>query len=50
VVVADSSKLGGRSFCTICPTEGIQVLITDDAADPELVARFEQRGVEVRLA
>lgn len=47
VVVADSSKLGQRAFCTICPADRADVLITDAAADPEVVARFEDLGVEV---
>ncbi|GAA5196406.1 DeoR/GlpR family DNA-binding transcription regulator [Rugosimonospora acidiphila] len=47
VVVADSSKLGRRAFCTICPATDIDALITDDAADPDIVARFRDLGVEV---
>lgn len=48
VVVADSSKLGRRAFCTICPATDIDALITDDAADPDTVARFRDIGVDVQ--
>lgn len=47
VVVADSSKLGQRAFCTICPAERVDVLITDTDADPDLLARFGDLGVDV---
>jgi DeoR family transcriptional regulator of aga operon len=46
-VVADATKLGRRSFATICDTASFQRLITDRGADAELVAGFEARGVEV---
>ena len=49
VVVADSSKLGQRAFCTICPTARVDVLITDTGADPHVVDAFSDLGVEVRL-
>lgn len=47
VVVADSSKLGHRSFARICPTSAVDVLITDTDADPELVAAFTDADVRV---
>ncbi|MDQ4053639.1 MAG: DeoR/GlpR family DNA-binding transcription regulator [Actinomycetota bacterium] len=49
-VVADATKLGRRSFARICDTAAVNRLITDRDADPELVAGFEARGVEVVLA
>ncbi|MCW2780094.1 MAG: alkaline phosphatase [Marmoricola sp.] len=48
VVVADSTKLGRRAFCTICDTGRIDVLITDRAADPKVLRQFRSAGVEVR--
>lgn len=48
VVVADSSKLGRRAFCTICSATAVDVLITDRGADPGVVAGIESVGVEVR--
>jgi DeoR family transcriptional regulator, aga operon transcriptional repressor len=47
VVVADSSKLGQRAFVRICRASDIDVLVTDDAADRDVVAAFEKAGVEV---
>lgn len=47
VVVADASKLGLRSFATICPLSRIDVLITDTSADSELVAAFSAADVRV---
>jgi len=48
IVVADSSKLGQRAFCTICDLDRVEVLITDDGAEPDLLAGFTTRGVQVR--
>ena len=47
VVVADSSKLGKSSFARICAPQEVNVLVTDTAADPELLAGFEESGVRV---
>jgi DeoR family transcriptional regulator of aga operon len=47
VVVADSSKLGQRAFVRICPAADIDVLVTDEAASPDMVAAFERVGIEV---
>ncbi|MFF4301422.1 DeoR/GlpR family DNA-binding transcription regulator [Streptomyces sp. NPDC001601] len=47
VVAADSSKLGGRAFARICAAELVDVLVTDTAATPETVRRFEEAGIRV---
>jgi DeoR family transcriptional regulator of aga operon len=47
VVAADSSKLGKHAFAQICPASALQMLITDDAADPDVVKAFEEQGVAV---
>ena len=47
IVVADSSKLGRRAFCTICDLHQIDGLITDCDAQPDVVAQFVAAGVEV---
>ncbi|HWC22624.1 MAG TPA: DeoR/GlpR family DNA-binding transcription regulator [Flexivirga sp.] len=47
VVVADSSKLGKRAFCTICPPGEIDTLLTDDGADRAVVREFEAAGIKV---
>lgn len=48
VVVADSSKLGRRAFVRVCPAEDVDILVTDEQAPDEIVARFQKAGVEVR--
>jgi DeoR family transcriptional regulator of aga operon len=47
VVAADSSKLGQRAFARICGAERVGTLVTDSAAAPETVRRFEEAGVRV---
>jgi DeoR family transcriptional regulator, aga operon transcriptional repressor len=47
IVVADSSKLGQRAFCTICTTDRVDVLVTDTGADPAALDRFRDLGVEI---
>ncbi len=48
VVVADSSKLEQRAFCTICEATRVDVLITGKEASEELVAPFLEVGMDVR--
>ncbi len=50
VAVADSTKVGRRGFTPIVPLSSVQVLITDEAADPATVERAEELGIEVVLA
>ncbi|WEH19966.1 DeoR/GlpR family DNA-binding transcription regulator [Streptomyces sp. VNUA24] len=50
VVAADSSKLGRRAFARICGTDSVNTLVTDAAAAPETVRRFEEAGVRVVVA
>lgn len=50
IVVADSGKLGGHAFARICATAEVDVLITDDGADPGQVRAFEEEGVRVVTA
>jgi DeoR family transcriptional regulator of aga operon len=50
VVVADATKLGKRAFARIRPIDGVDVLVTDSAADPELLERFTAAGVRVVTA
>ncbi|MFF6879081.1 MULTISPECIES: DeoR family transcriptional regulator [unclassified Streptomyces] len=47
VVAADSSKLGRRAFARICAAEAVDTLVTDTAADTEVVRRFEEAGLRV---
>jgi DeoR/GlpR family transcriptional regulator of sugar metabolism len=47
VVVADHSKLGSVSKYLLCPTKGIDKLVTDSGASAAAVAPFEKLGIEV---
>ena len=47
VVVADHSKLGSVSKYLLCPTKGIDRLITDTGAPASAIAPFEKLGMEV---
>lgn len=49
IVLADSSKLGKRSNFILCPLSEVDILITDNEADPELVAHFKSEGIQVIL-
>ncbi|MFW6720862.1 DeoR/GlpR family DNA-binding transcription regulator [Streptomyces sp. MAR4 CNY-716] len=46
VVVADSTKLGVRTFARICPPADIDVLVTDDRA-ADKAREFEDKGMSV---
>ncbi|WP_326799756.1 DeoR/GlpR family DNA-binding transcription regulator [Streptomyces sp. NBC_01808] len=46
VVVADSTKLGVRTFARICPPADIDVLVTDDRA-ADRAREFEEQGMSV---
>jgi DeoR/GlpR family transcriptional regulator of sugar metabolism len=50
IVVADSSKIGRQGFTPIAPTESVDVIVTDDAADGIEIAALRERGVEVVIA
>jgi DeoR/GlpR family transcriptional regulator of sugar metabolism len=50
VAVADSSKPGRAGFTPIVGLDAVYVLVTDDAADAELVAQIRELGIEVVLA
>lgn len=50
ILVADSSKVGHRSFATLDPECGFELLITDDGISAAQRAAFERRGIEVLVA
>jgi len=50
MIVADSSKLGQRAFARMCPTDEIDVIVTDRDARPDLLAAFTERGIHVVTA
>lgn len=49
VVVADSSKIGAGAFARICSIDELDILVTDSAAPPDAIRRFEEHGVDVVL-
>lgn len=49
IAVADSSKLGKISFAQICSLKRVDELITDWAADPNLVADLRNAGLAVTI-
>ncbi|MGA9114632.1 MAG: DeoR/GlpR family DNA-binding transcription regulator [Candidatus Dormiibacterota bacterium] len=50
VVVADATKLGRAGFTPFVTLDAINVLVTDERADPGIVARIREMGIEVLLA
>jgi DeoR family fructose operon transcriptional repressor len=50
VVLADSSKLGREHLVRYAAIEEVDVLVTDEGADPLVVADLEKAGIEVVLA
>ena len=49
-IVADSSKLGKIKASFVGEIDDVDVLVTDDAADPALLAAFADKGVRTVLA
>lgn len=47
IIVADSTKVGRRGFTPIAPVSAIDVLVTDDGADPAELDALRAQGVEV---
>lgn len=50
VILADSSKLGATSKFIFAPLSEVDILITDNDADPDLIKKFEAQGIEVIIA
>jgi DeoR family fructose operon transcriptional repressor len=50
VVVCDSSKIGREHLVRFASLDEVDVLITDDAIDPDVVRELERREVEVVVA
>lgn len=47
IVVADASKLGKRAFARICDIGSVSMLITDSDATDDMIAPFQEAGLEV---
>ena len=50
IVLADSSKLGREHLVRFAAVEDVDVLVTDNGADPGVVAELETTGIEVLIA
>jgi DeoR/GlpR family transcriptional regulator of sugar metabolism len=50
VVLADHTKLGHDTMCQTVPSDRIDVLVTDGAANPDVVRRLRSEGIDVHLA
>jgi DeoR/GlpR family transcriptional regulator of sugar metabolism len=50
VCVADATKIGRRGFTPIVPLSALDVLVTDQDADPDQLAAAEAAGIEIILA
>lgn len=50
VLLADHSKLPGHGTLRVCGADGIHTLVTDDRADPQVLAALAERGTEVITA
>jgi DeoR family transcriptional regulator of aga operon len=48
-VVADSSKFSKRSLSVIAGIGDVRRVITDHAADPQMVSTLRERGIDVML-
>jgi DeoR family transcriptional regulator of aga operon len=47
VVVADWSKIGRVTLARICEVDQVDELVTDTAADPQVLAELRERGIRV---
>ena len=50
VVCTDSTKLGQVALAHVCDLDDVDRLITDDQADPDLIAALRDTGLDVVLA
>jgi DeoR/GlpR family transcriptional regulator of sugar metabolism len=47
VILADETKFGAIGHLVLCPTERATRIVTTTEADPELVSRLRDKGVEI---
>ncbi len=50
VALVDSSKLGATALSFFAPAGRVDTLVTDDGADPAIVDRLREAGVQVSIA
>ncbi len=49
IVLADSSKFGPPSFCTICDLDDVDELVTDEAVPETTLALLRVKNVKIRV-
>lgn len=49
-LLADYSKFSKIAHVTVCPINKINRIITDNKADPEVISKFRDKGIEVIIA
>ncbi len=49
IVVATGEKIGEVSLAPLCTIDEVTILITDASADPGVVARLREAGLEIRV-
>lgn len=49
IVVADGSKIGVVALTRLCDIGDVDLLVTDDTADPDVLAELSSRGLDVRV-
>lgn len=49
IIIADGSKIGKEGFCTICKTSQVDLLITDQTADAEVLTAIRETGIGVQV-
>jgi DeoR family fructose operon transcriptional repressor len=50
VALVDSSKFERTALCLFGPVTDLDIVVTDDAADPLVLQGLRERGIEVRVA
>jgi DeoR/GlpR family transcriptional regulator of sugar metabolism len=50
VALVDSSKLERTALSFFGPVTDLDVVVTDDAADPRMLRGLRERGIDVRIA
>jgi DeoR family transcriptional regulator of aga operon len=50
VIVADGSKLGEVELAKVCDLDEVHTVVTDETADPAVVAEIKASAVTVEIA
>jgi DeoR/GlpR family transcriptional regulator of sugar metabolism len=49
IAIVDSTKWERAAFATFCPTDQIDIVLTDDRAPAPMLAGLRERGIDIRL-